>query len=460
MADITRGRRDELLQVRAPNNTHPGLWLDRYLTLQTWKRAAGPAPDGYDSSSAKQAKELLITTVAGRPVATGYPEAFKRWKDGFVHDAETPPRVAMVETPSIGRVLIGSGAKGAGEFGITLHHTWGVPVLPGSSLKGIAALGADRYFADPTWRCRSDPARPRDGEPNAYDALFGTVEETAAVIFHDAWLVPSGRPPQNGLYRDVLTVHHPDYYQQDGELSDSEDPIPVPFVSASGTFLVVLELAPELDPMHHLHWLKSAWQALRRGLDRHGVGAKTNASYGRFKLPSFDKLPAMLRWKEIGEIIKLRREREALESGELIDHVLKREGEQTLKDWLLPGGAEKVIGLEPDSRDDLLNDLPEAIWVTLRGNSAAPTSGEVRAELKELVKRLENTRQRISDEELATLIRRHSNRRGIKGDKFVDALLTLNPDADLLIRAKQKVRGWNNYAPYARKLNAAITERS
>jgi len=237
MDDITLGRRDALQQVKAPNNVHPGLWLDRYLTRQTWKRAAGPAPDGYESNSAKQAKELLITRVVDRPVAMGYSEAFKRWRDGFSNDAATPPRALMAEVPSTGRVLIGSGAKGAGDFGITLHHTWGVPVLPGSSLKGIAALSADRYFADSTWRRRDDPARARDGAPNAYDALFGTVEETAAVIFHDAWLVPSGRSPLNGLHRDVLTVHHPDYYQQDGALSDSEDPIPLPFVSAIGTFL-------------------------------------------------------------------------------------------------------------------------------------------------------------------------------------------------------------------------------
>lgn len=280
MTRLTGGRRDTLRHVRATPTTHPGLWLHRYLTHPTWKDRK---PERYDEDKARRAKDTLIRDVVGKPVPSAYREALTRWRTGF-----DPTRSYATQAESLGRVVVGLGAKGAGEFGITLHHTWGVPILPGSSLKGIAALGAARYLEGPEWEPRRDHARARDGEPNAYDALFGDVTEQGAVIFHDAWYV-SGQG--NGLYADVLTVHHPTWYQQEGgALTETDDPVPVPFVSAAGTFLFVLELAPGLSPERHGHWLDAAWTALREGLLRHGVGSKTNSAYGRFALPTLAEL--------------------------------------------------------------------------------------------------------------------------------------------------------------------------
>lgn len=350
MTDLTSGRRDVLRDIVAPNSVHPGLWMHRYLRRQTWRRAAGPEPTGHVKDDAIAAKEEVVDKISGAKAADGYRAAYRRWKREFETDGLT---TLSEEVAGLGRVLLGSGAKGASEFGITLHHTWGVPVLSGSSLKGIAALGADRFFDDEGWRRRADAARPRDGGPTPYDALFGTVEESAAVRFHDAWLVPeggrSGGLPDNGLHRDVLTVHHPSYYQQGKPVTETDDPIPVSFVTAKGTFLIVLELAPDLDPDLHGGWLEAAWEALRHGLYQHGVGAKTNAGYGRFKLSRYNDLPPVRAARERANDARIHAERlerrASLPPDARVEDIVNDEGAESLQAWLTSGGANAVAGL-------------------------------------------------------------------------------------------------------------------
>jgi CRISPR-associated protein Cmr6 len=284
---LTEGRRPALAGLICQPDTHPGLWIDRYLPCQTVH--LGTEPQGYNKEAARLARENLIGDVAQRQVAQDYADALSAWKKGF---AEQGDGVVTGNARSLGRVLVGAGQKGPAEFGITLHHTWGVPVLPGSSLKGIAAAAAARFFdggAERDWDRRLNAAAVRKDKnekvlpPNAYDALFGDVEEVGAVIFHDAWFVPP-TDGGNGLHRDVLTVHHPSYYQQGTPYNETESPNPVPMLSASGQFFVALELHPGLDPMRDAHWLRYAWQALGLGLSELGVGAKTNAGYGRLTL--------------------------------------------------------------------------------------------------------------------------------------------------------------------------------
>ncbi len=264
---LNQGRR---LAPASLKSKHIGLWLDRYLELQTWHQDRVPA--GYDKDRARKARDRLVQEALDSSVPQGYPEAFLTWRTELDDQSD---RIAVAPAKGQGRILVGSGQKNPAEFGITLHRTWGLPYLPGSSLKGIAAWGAHHGLGD-AWL--------RDQE--LHKALFGDVEEQGAVIFHDAMLL-SGQGI--GLAQDVLTVHHPDYYQKDAEPSDTDSPIPVPFISAHGAFLVAIELHPSLDPVAHGHWLRAAWEALRFGLREHGIGAKTNAGYGRVELPAWEE---------------------------------------------------------------------------------------------------------------------------------------------------------------------------
>jgi CRISPR-associated protein Cmr6 len=164
-------------------------------------------------------------------------------------------------------IAIGLGNASPLEVGIRLHHTYGMPLLPASALKGLCRRVA---------RLLRHDSKLSD---EAIDALFGFSREkqaaAGAVVFYDAWYVPSsaGGAP---FHRDVITVHHPAYYGS-GEVAptDFDDPTPVPFlvIKPGARFLCVLD-AP--DPA----WARFAEQMLLWGLENLGVGAKTNAGYG------------------------------------------------------------------------------------------------------------------------------------------------------------------------------------
>ena len=149
---------------------------------------------------------------------------------------------------------------------MTLHRTYGVPVIPGSALKGLAA-SFSRNRIGGIW----------GNEQPAYLTVFGKTDESGYIVFHDALYVPDsadGRP----LRADVITVHHPDYYanKKDAAPADWDDPIPVPFLSVTGDFLVALSAVPGCES-----WLERTWKILTLALAQEGVGAKTSSGYGR-----------------------------------------------------------------------------------------------------------------------------------------------------------------------------------
>jgi CRISPR-associated protein Cmr6 len=237
-----------------------GLWLARYLLAQTGEGA---------NAEAKEAKERLISQ-AGRIVESNlYRQAFDVRKKQLLEP--TAGRVAQARTAqAAGRVVIGIGDKGALEVGLTLEHTWGVPVLPGSALKGLAASAA-RKFGGEAWQ----------SDQPSYLALFGDTDERGFVTFHDAWRAPKSDLAVVAL--DVMTVHHTKYYggdQHGGDVvapADTDSPIPVSFMTVQGDFLVVVEA-------HEASWCDAALRFLELGLRDLGIGAKTNAGYGRMKL--------------------------------------------------------------------------------------------------------------------------------------------------------------------------------
>jgi len=250
-------RRACLAGIAHDATTHAGLWLDKYI-------------EGGEFDAPRKA--ALIQELARTAVPAGYADfvqSLRRDADALMDSGSGLSARATVA----GRMVVGLGAKGVVEAGIRLDHTWGVPVIPGSALKGLAASTAHLLVEDPGWR------KPGDGEvraPTAFDALFGTTDEQGAVAFHDAYWIPEGRTLP--IHPDVMTVHHPDYYQGDEPTapSDFDSPTPIPFASVTGSFLVVLEGPPER--------CDEALQLLEHGLRCLGVGAKTSTGYGRMRV--------------------------------------------------------------------------------------------------------------------------------------------------------------------------------
>jgi len=246
-------RREKLSRLTPQANTNAGLWLDKFLG------------DGNDQPKPKLVKEVAATIKT----SDLYPAFFARWKESLQNE-----QTMLAEAKVEGRLAIGLGDDGVLETSITLHHTYGVPYLRGSALKGLAASFARNRIGG-MWEKKS----------KAYQVVFGETDEAGYVTFHDALYVPGSGVNQQSLHADVMTVHHSDYYgekkDERGLLppADWDEPIPVPFLSATGKYLIALSAPKGCEA-----WCQAAMEILKLALAEEGVGAKTSSGYGRMKL--------------------------------------------------------------------------------------------------------------------------------------------------------------------------------
>ena len=271
---MNEARRHALKEVSLDEQTHASLWLDRYLK----RMPKVPDVNPVDEEDAKKARTQHIEAVKRLRVPRGYREAMQtRLRALWLEDSGLCVKLRVFQC--VGRMVVGMGERGVLETGLRLERTWGVPLLPGPSLKGVAAAAAHKLVEDDSWR-KAHGQTP-SGESAAY--LFGTLEQAGRVTFHDAWWLPEGREVHAlPVHQDVMTPHQKNYYQERGAASalpdGTADPVPVSFLSASGRYVVVLSGAPEDEP-----WLDAAMELLTLGLSHLGIGAKTNAGYGKLQ---------------------------------------------------------------------------------------------------------------------------------------------------------------------------------
>jgi len=262
-----QSRRNDLVRVEPQSSTHAGLWLDRFM----------PTLGTQDEGTARD-RRLLIEQVRSRSVPKEYRQHYRRWKQAL--EALDPDQV-LATAEVHGRMVVGLGAESVLETSITLHRTYGVPVIPGSALKGLASATADRLVADDQWR-RAKQAREGAAPTSAgrsHLALFGDTTTAGYVTFHDALWIP-GDETSLPLDLDVMTVHHPEYYAGKAQpAADWDSPNPVSFVTARGKYLLAVTGPAE--------WAERAMALLKLGLQTEGIGAKTAAGYGRMEMPGF-----------------------------------------------------------------------------------------------------------------------------------------------------------------------------
>lgn len=239
-------------------SAHAGLWLDKYLL-------------DFNDPSKKELIHQITEKIFPQKI---YADFYSRWigaVDNFSGDFEDSKSV-LKPARVLGRLAINLGAESLIETSIALHRTYGVPYIPGSALKGLAAHYARNHLEGNDW----EKGGPADV------ALFGAPTQAGCVIFFDALLVPNGK--SIGLKPDVITVHHADYYRgEESPPADWDSPTPIPFLSIADEFG---QPAPEFlvalsGPQK---WVTAAFSILDLALKNEGVGAKTTLGYGRMEL--------------------------------------------------------------------------------------------------------------------------------------------------------------------------------
>jgi len=159
---------------------HLGLAYDVFAPIAEGPKARPPERDPPGKIPADD-KGPWLDRLCQQPVPADYSAAYERWKASF--------GAAERREVTLGaRLLIGHGNPSGSEVGLSLHHTWGVPLIPGSALKGLLAHYLETIYGPAADECAQDRAErapygglvwneagtaPTGGPGAVYRALFG-----------------------------------------------------------------------------------------------------------------------------------------------------------------------------------------------------------------------------------------------------------------------------------------------
>jgi CRISPR-associated protein Cmr6 len=229
-----------------------GLWLNKFLDKK----------DENDKTAKPNLVKEAIGIASNQELQNLYTKFFVRWEQTLLDYGAVTERARVR-----GRMVVGLGSESVLETSITLHHTYGVPYIPGSALKGLARHYANEYVDG--WK-KEHSVIVFGNDKKSDDATAGYI------TFFDALYVPPQHGTEKFLHSDVMTVHHGDYYMK-GTVApaDWDDPNPIPFISATGIYLLALA-GPD-------DWIEPTFKLLKLALSEEGIGAKTSSGYGRMK---------------------------------------------------------------------------------------------------------------------------------------------------------------------------------
>lgn len=294
---------------------HVGLWLDRCLVEETIPKEKEAHP-GRDFLVRVAIDALRMSKDSGEdaPAIREYRSIFARWEQRM--QQSVPGMVRRVyRLRALSRIVLHPATnETVTEGGVLLHHTYGVPYIPGSALKGAArAWAMGRGLEDPPPGILPNQ---RIEEMTWMDHLFGLERDsdkewlqarkdagesddrpdTAGMFdFMDALLVPE-MPPKakktfSPLALDIVNPHFVEYYTKNtGDKvhppRETSDPVPSHFltISPGTTFLLVVETRDATGTVfaRWLDWM--LMELLNPALRELGIGAKTSSGYGRLEI--------------------------------------------------------------------------------------------------------------------------------------------------------------------------------
>ena len=175
------------------------------------------------------------------------------------------------------RTIIGLGGEHVQETNVTLDHVYGIPYLPGSAFKGVVrswviqeVFGNDEKLAARNNQS-SDSPNLQKNKKNFFD-VFGSQKSSGNVQFLPAY------PMDNVTFSlDIMNPHFPDYYMGRGLPTDTQNPIPINFLTVRQTFFRFVILAKEQA------LIDTAKDWVDKTLRDKGLGAKTAVGYGYFR---------------------------------------------------------------------------------------------------------------------------------------------------------------------------------
>lgn len=175
----------------------------------------------------------------------------------------------VIEATADWRLIVGLGSGHVQETGMTLHHIYGIPYIPGSAVKGVLHhwVKDEKIKAKDEDKCNFEDEMPVFGsEDNNEQKIRGNV------IFTDAF--PAGNIH---FAVDIMNPHYSEYYGGETYPADWQNPVPVNFLTVEKTRFRFIFLSKNPD------YLKMIADYLMNIFEFKGIGAKTAVGYGYFK---------------------------------------------------------------------------------------------------------------------------------------------------------------------------------
>lgn len=263
-----------LLRNRASECKNLGLLLDKYMPISVFEK-----PDKNDKNKGKTpwlTRILEPTSVKDKGKkqnrhidAELAQHVYQRWK------AMTRVIGARRFQATLDwRMVIGLGGETVLETDLTLHHLYGIPYVPASALKGLTRA----YVTGEVF-----PSGNIEDDNDTVKRIFGTQKEAGTVLFFDAMPVEG----QATFVLDIMNPHYPDYYrskQNPPPPTNDQSPNPVTFLTVADTTFM-FALAPRNSHVsQHRKDVENVEEWLRLALEKYGIGGKTSAGYGYFKV--------------------------------------------------------------------------------------------------------------------------------------------------------------------------------
>ncbi|MBE9166321.1 type III-B CRISPR module RAMP protein Cmr6 [Pleurocapsales cyanobacterium LEGE 06147] len=229
------------------------LLLDRYIGYsQQWKLKEEDKAELFKKLNKSFNQPLLQKLIKAN---------YCRWQ----HSIQTFPHCQYFQASPEWRMVVGLGQTSILETSLTLDRVTGIPLIPGSALKGVTAAYALLYEL---------VKNPTDKQKD-FLAVFGTQENAGEIIFFDA--VPTKIPT---LEPDIMNNHYPKYYGENQPPTPYQSPVPVYFLTLgrNSEFAFAVAARKQTPEIEKLVSLAAEW--LQQGITTLGVGAKTAAGYG------------------------------------------------------------------------------------------------------------------------------------------------------------------------------------
>jgi CRISPR-associated protein Cmr6 len=273
---------------------HPALAFQKFIE---W-------PSTWEFSGEKKREFLyrFVEAFADHPGRLLFKEFMKR-REAFLKQLRDEEGYCVPDPARLStqwRLVSGLGIPHPFETGFVFDHTYGVPYLPGSSVKGAARTWAEemRNDGDRRWGCAPD-------DETVLDTVFGPEQSEerkgkftpaqGAVIFLDAY--PSTWPK---LEVDILNPHYKEYYERKVDANrnpippvDYLSPTPIYFLTVAPDqafeFAVAVKASLEKETLkaagvHNGECLVTkALEAIQGAARDLGFGGKTAVGYGYFR---------------------------------------------------------------------------------------------------------------------------------------------------------------------------------